>query len=432
MSLFDDNYSIFMEKAEAEDKEAKKAAESDDDAEDDDKKKKADDAPADDAKKADNDAPAADDADAEGEGECAKEEGEGDDPEGEKLSDPDQAKVEAAVDFDIEADGVDEATGFDEILASESVDIHYACLEAVSSIIAFDQTDIACTEAYVLAGSEYEKKMVTESFKESVKKFGARFKAFIIKIKNAIVRIFNKAVNYVRILASKISAKFAKRIKLDKSKKVPADATVRVSDVLLKSFQDVVTRGFFKKDANSYPISDALKAITDLINSGTAPEEVKTKLDEIKLPTKADIVHSIVDQGYHDVKLSTLQGKGEEYLKDLEKINDNVKLIKGERDRTEATIKGAERQAKHGDLDSAKLNALTACVNKAMSAFNTMVSALVSLQSAWISQRVKIIRALNKYQGAPESKANEFGEYAKYSGMHESANLFDHFLSMIN
>jgi hypothetical protein len=305
-------------------------------------------------------------------------------------------------------------------------------LEAVSSVIAFDQTDIACTEAYVLAGSEYEKKMVTESFKESVKKFGARFKAFIIKIKNAIVRIFNKAVNYVRILASKISAKFAKRIKLDKSKKVPEDATVRVADILLKSFQDVVTRGFFKKDANSYPISDALKAITDLINSGTAPEEVKKKLDEIKLPTKADIVHSIVDQGYHDVKLSTLQGKGEEYLKDLEKINDNVKLIKGERDRTEATIKGAERQAKHGDLDSAKLNALTACVNKAMSAFNTMVSALVSLQSAWISQRVKIIRALNKYQGAPESKANEFGEYAKYSGMHESANLFDHFLSMIN
>lgn len=421
MSLFDDNYSIFMEKAEAEDKEAKKAAESDDDAEDDDKKKKADDAPSDDA-------PA---DDAEGEGECAKEGEDGDDPE-EELSDPDKAKVEEAVDFDIEADGVDEATGFDEILASESVDIHYACLEAVSSVIAFDQTDIACTEAYVLAGSEYEKKMVTESFKESVKKFGARFKAFIIKIKNAIVRIFNKAVNYVRILASKISAKFAKRIKLDKSKKVPEDATVRVADILLKSFQDVVTRGFFKKDANSYPISDALKAITDLINSGTAPEEVKKKLDEIKLPTKADIVHSIVDQGYHDVKLSTLQSKGEEYLKDLEKINDNVKLIKGERDRTEATIKGAERQAKHGDLDSAKLNALTACVNKAMSAFNTMVSALVSLQSAWISQRVKIIRALNKYQGAPESKANEFGEYAKYSGMHESANLFDHFLSMIN
>ena len=413
MSLFDDNYSIFMEKAEA-DKDTASDTSSDDDA------KK--------AAKSDDDAPADDDA--EGEGECAKEEGEGDDPE--KLSDPDQAKVKEAVDFDIEADGVDEATGFDEILASESVDIHYACLEAVSSIIAFDQTDIACTEAYVLAGSEYEKKMVTESFKESVKKFGARFKAFIIKIKNAIVRIFNKAVNYVRILASKISAKFAKRIKLDKSKKVPEDATVRVADILLKSFQDVVTRGFFKKDANSYPISDALKAITDLINSGTAPEEVKKKLDEIKLPTKADIVHSIVDQGYHDVKLSTLQSKGEEYLKDLEKISDNVKLIKGERDRTEATIKGAERQAKHGDLDSAKLNALTACVNKAMSAFNTMVSALVSLQSAWISQRVKIIRALNKYQGAPESKANEFGEYAKYSGMHESANLFDHFLSMIN
>jgi hypothetical protein len=413
-----------MEKAEAKDDDANNAAASDDadaEGEDDDKKKAAP------AKKSSDDAPA---DDAEGEGECAKEEGEGDDPE--KLSDPDQAKVEAAVDFDIEADGVDEATGFDEILASESVDIHYACLEAVSSVIAFDQTDIACTEAYVLAGSEYEKKMVTESFKESVKKFGARFKAFIIKIKNAIVRIFNKAVNYVRILASKISAKFAKRIKLDKSKKVPEDATVRVADILLKSFQDVVTRGFFKKDANSYPISDALKAITDLINSGTAPEEVKKKLDEIKLPTKADIVHSIVDQGYHDVKLSTLQSKGEEYLKDLEKISDNVKLIKGERDRTEATIKGAERQAKHGDLDSAKLNALTACVNKAMSAFNTMVSALVSLQSAWISQRVKIIRALNKYQGAPESKANEFGEYAKYSGMHESANLFDHFLSMIN
>ena len=415
MSLFDDNYSISLEA----DKEAEsKAAPAEDEAKD-----KAEDAPADD------DAKEKDDAEAEAEEECK----EGDDADDAELAPEDEKKVEEAVDFDIEADSIEEATGFDRILASESNDIHYACLEAVSSVIAFDQVDMACTEAYVTAGTEYEKQMVTESFKESVKKFGARFKAFLIKIKNAIVRIFNKAVNYVKILASKVSAKFARRVKLDKSKKVPADATVRVADVLLKPFQDVITKGFFlKKDSATVSIGDSLNAITKLITAGEAPDAMKTKLDEIKLPTKSEVVNMIVDQGYHDVKLSTLQDKGESYLKELEKVSDNVKIIKGWRDRTEATIKGAESQAKKGDLDSAKLNALTACVNKAMSAFNTIISAMVSLQSAWISQRVKIVRALGKYQGAPEGKKNEFGEYAKYQGMHESANLFDHFLSMIN
>jgi hypothetical protein len=67
-----------------------------------------------------------------------------------------------------------------------------------------------------------------------------------------------------------------------------------------------------------------------------------------------------------------------------------------------------------------------------MACFNTKIAAAVALNSAWVSQRVKIVRALNKYQGAPESKIEEKDAYDKYKGMHESANLFAEFLNMIH
>lgn len=422
MSLFDDNYEITMEAAKA---KAKAVKEEDDD----DVKSGSDDA--DGAKGADGgDAGNTDDKDAKDaepktEGKDCDEDS--DDP---KLTPEEESAIEYAVDSDINAATVEEANGFDSIVASDVEEAHYACIEAVSSLIAFDQSDVACTEAYKAAGSEYEKQVVTEGFKDSVKKFGARFKAFLIKIKNAIVRIFNKAVNYIKILASRISAKFASRVKLDKSKKVPAGIKVRIADRLNADFKTAVTNVFKSTFTQKDPMRDIREVISILKDSKKTAYDAKVVLGKIEPVSKKDILDQVMPQGWHEVELASLEGNADKYMADLKTISKNVEVIKEFRKEMEESLKNAEASAKGAtDIDTTKLNVLTACINKSMACFNAKMSAAVSMQSMWINQRVRIIRALAKHQGGTAPK--ETDPYDKYEGMHESANLFDEFLSML-
>lgn len=422
MSLFDDNYEITMEAAKA---KAKAVKEEDDD----DVEGGSDDA--DGAKNADGgDTGNTDDKGDDGKDPEAKTEGKDcEDPE-EKLTPEEESAIEYAVDSDINAATVEEANGFDSIIASDVEEAHYACIEAVSSLIAFDQSDVACTEAYKAAGSEYEKQVVTEGFKDSVKKFGARFKAFLIKIKNAIVRIFNKAVNYIKILASRISAKFASRVKLDKSKKVPAGIKVRIADRLTADFKTAVTNVFKSTFTQKDPMRDIREVISILKDSKKTAYDAKVVLGKIEPVSKKDILDQVMPQGWHEVELASLEGNADKYMADLKTISKNVDVIKEFRKEMEESLKNAEASAKGAtDIDTTKLNVLTACINKSMACFNAKMSAAVSMQSMWINQRVRIIRALAKHQGGTAPK--ETDPYDKYEGMHESANLFDEFLSML-
>ena len=422
MSLFDDNYEITMEAAKA------KAAKEEDG--DDENTDGAEDGQG--ANNASNTDPETKDGEgkpAEGKEECTKEDGDPEDPDT-TLTPEDESAIEYAVDTDINAATVEEATGFDSIIASDVENAHYACMEAVTSLIAFDQADVACTEAYKAAGSEYEKQVVTEGFKDSVKKFGARFKAFLIKIKNAIVRIFNKAVNYIKILASRISAKFASRVKLDKSKKVPAGIKVRIADRLNADFKTAVTNVFKSTFTQKDPMRDIREVISILKDPKKTAYDAKVVLGKIEPVNKKDILDQVMPQGWHDVELASLEGNADKYLADLKTISKNVEVIKEFRKEMEESLKNAEASAKGAtDIDTTKLNVLTACINKSMACFNAKMSAAVSMQSMWINQRVRIIRALAKHQGGTAPK--ETDPYDKYEGMHESANLFEDFLSML-
>lgn len=354
----------------------------------------------------------------EGEDAAEPEEGEEQDPE-------EAAETEAAVDADINADSIEEATGFDKLIASDKEDAHYACLEAVTALVAFDEADLVCTEAYKAATSQYEKQMVTESFKDKVKAFGARFKAFLVKIKNAIVRIFNKAVNYIKIFTSKVSAKFASKVKLDKSQKVDESVTIRIAEALEKDFASVVTKVMMPQKDPFYEIAGVIKNL-----AGSNYLRAKEDLNAIEVPKKQDLVNNVMKQGYRDVKLASMQGDGDKYLNDLKSISKNVDIIKGWRKQMEQTLKSAEAAAKAGkDISTEKINVLTAALNKAMSCFNSRVSAMVSLQSVWVNQRVKIVRALAKYQGKEMPKSEEKEENVIVP---ESANPFADFLSMIH
>lgn len=408
MSLFDDNYLIALEQDEAKAEDTKKKADKADDED-------------------------AEGADPEAEEEC-KEDGDAGDAE---LSDEDKEKVDDAVDADIKADTPKEATGFDSLVREDFDNAHYACLEAVTALVEFDRKDIACTEAYTSATTEYEKQVVTETFKESVKNFAARFKDFLVKIKNAILRIVNKAINYIRVLASRITAHFASKIKLDKSKPVPDEVTVRISDVLAKKFSEVV------KDishAGGMP-QDKLISIINSISSQPWEANV-VKIKDVKVPNKKDLMNEALGlsgnnaQGWHDVKLSTLQSKGDEYLKDLGTVKDNAKFINEWRKNMETMLKTCEKAAKSGkDIESKKLNLITSAVSKAMSCFNSQVSAMTSIQSMWINQRVKIVKALNKYQGMTDYKPEKGKERIYFDDqgneIKESAMLFADFFDMI-
>ena len=433
MSLFDDNFIVSMEaKAKAakeDDEEVKEPAEGEEKkcdcgkedcpecnpkaAEGEDKKEepKKEEEPKEECKEGEDAA------------EPAPAEGEGDDEE--KLSAEEEAAIELAVDSDINADTFEEATGFDSLIAADREDAHYACLEAVTALIAFDEADIACTEAYQAATSQYEKQLVTENFKDKVKAFGARFKAFLVKVKNAIVRIFNKAVNYVKVFTSKISAKFASKVKLDKSKKVDDSVTIRISEALEKDFASVVTKVMMPQKDPFYEIAGVIKTL-----QSTNPLRAKEALNAVEVPKKQDLVNNVMHAGYKDVKLASMQGDGDKLINELKSISKNVDVIKGWRKQMEQTLKSAETAAKSGnDISTEKINVLTAAINKAMSCFNARVSAMVSLQSVWVNQRVKIVRALAKYQGKEMPKAEDKEEEVIVP---ESANLFAEFLNMIH
>ena len=431
MSLFDDNFMIALEaKAEKADKEEKDTDKDEKPASEEpapaaDDATPADDAPADDSGKEDKDSKEEDKKDA---SECAKEDNDGTksgtDPEEKEEEEvpptpEEEAAIELAVDADIEAESLAESVGFDTLVASDIEDAQYACLEAVTALTAFDQADLACTEAYVAAGSQFEKDIVTESFKDSAKKFGARIKSFILKIKDAIARIFNKAVNYLKVLGSRINAKFASRIKLDSSKQAPVNAKVKAYAALDGSFDSVI------KAADSVASADVLAIMSSI--SGGDVAQLKQDLANLKVPGKSDIVKAVLKGEAAEVELRGKYDKeGNNLLNDLKTISKNVTAIKNWRSDAESALKKFEQQVRgSSDINTDELNLLSACVSKAVSIFNVKVSALFTLQSAWINQRVRIIRALAKYQG------KDVPEAPKVEVEKNSASFIGDFFAMI-
>ena len=400
MSLFDDNFVVSMEAEEAKAKEAEAK-----EAKDDDEK----------AEDADADAPADDDAKGEGDDEVEAEE--------ESLSEYDVARVNEAVEADIEAASIEEAIGFESLLVSESEDIYNSCCEAVNANMAFEQCDLVCTEAYITASSQYEKDMVTENFKESVKKFGERFKQFLIRIKNAIIRIFNKAVNYVKVMCARVSAKFASRIKLPTN--WTTEDTIRANAHLLDvDFTELCNKVFYTDS----PI-DKIKKLMGKIE-GSTPAKIKEELAAIEIAQTSDMVKAAFDSGkfeWVELKLMPYAKKADGYINQLKDTSKAVKSLKVRRDDVYDAIGKAEKAVKSvKDIDNEKITVLTMCVNKAMSAYNRMVNATVKLLIMWINARVAVIRKLKSSLGNDGSKT----AYAATDAVKkESADLFEQFMA---
>ena len=156
-----------------------------------------------------------------------------DDDVEEEISDDDAEEAEEAAQFDVEeAASIADMKGIRHPLADLNRDCHYTCLEFVGTTIALDKLDVACTESYVTATTEAEKEAVTEEFKDSVKTYYQKFKNFILKIKNMIVRFYNRAKNYMVNFIDKVISKIATL----KVKELDTDA-MKNSNKTLKVFQ---------------------------------------------------------------------------------------------------------------------------------------------------------------------------------------------------
>jgi len=396
MSLFDDNYAITMEEAAA-------------------KAKKAEDTADDDEKEVEG----GDDDAAEGDGEDVKECGDACDADDKKNGKQDAEEASIAVDIDMEADSIEESVGFERLIDSEVEESHFACLEAVTMNIAFDRTDIACTEAYKAATTDYEKTVVTEKFTESVKKYAERFKNFISKIKNLVIRIFNKIVNYIKVLAARVNAKLSSLRGLGDNQKIKDGTKIKVVKALLDNnfshFADLI------KDADK-DAYDGLISAMGKIKTGDAAS-IKNEIDNIKPMEKADVVKTAYDPS--TAAEMDLGGKKttdvKDYIDDLKqaKISDATKAIKTFRDEMWKAIGAAEKDAKSAtDIDTAKMTCITAAMNKLMSIYNRRVNAAVTVLLAWVNARAKVARAAG-------------WKHVKESAFDDSGSIFDKYFNSI-
>ena len=384
MSLFDDNFISVMEK----DEQGGAAADAAAAAEDENK----------------------DDAPAEGSEECGTE---GCDPDDPKV----KQAAESAVDIDINADSLEEAYGYGRLIDDEVEESHFACLEAVAINTAFDQVDIACTEAYQAAATEYEKSVVTEKFTDNVKKYAARIKAFLVKLKNLVVRIFNKAFNYIKVLAGRVNAKFSSLRKLGDKDKVKDDTKVKVCNALLGDFASLA-------DDVDAKFKSQYDALTQILKDSktTDAESLKTRIDAVTVPEKSAVIKEIrgdeSEMNLGGKKASDFNG----YLDNLKQASITAahKYIKDSRDNMWKAIGEAEKAAKSADdIDTAKITCITAALNKLMAVYNRTINAKITLLLAWINARAKIVRAAGWHQ-TKESYIPAAGE-----------SLFDKYFSMI-
>lgn len=398
MSLLDKEFSIAMEESEAKEvtpdlqKEEEKAADITQDRNDDPNSvelegKEADDPETDDTK---------DDDDAKDEPEEASDDEKGakkdakcdcGDPECPECNPKAKKKVEEAVDFDLACDSIFECRGVPAIREAEE-EMNYLCLEAVAMNIAFDKADTACTEAWTTSTSDAEKAAITESFKDSLKKYVERARNFFAKAKATVINVAKHAKNFIATMAQKIAAKVLGKAGTKLNRELgSSEATVKMPVELKKSLGDLS-----KKIANFTP--KGLKDIEKIAAGDIAdPEAARAKVAEFMsdVPDKKALIATILGED-KDVAVKDFRSTGS-VASDL-KGAANSADIDALRKEVEAQLNAAMGNFAHlKDIDSANMTIVIAAVNKLVALYNRKLSALTAIATAWMVARAKVLRA---------------------------------------
>ena len=318
-----------------------------------------------------------------------------DDDVEEEISDDDAEEAEEAAQFDVEeAASIADMKGIRHPLADLNRDCHYTCLEFVGTTIALDKLDVACTESYVTAATEAEKEAVTEEFKDSVKTYYQKFKNFILKIKNMIVRFYNRAKNYMVNFIDKVISKIATL----KVKELDTDA-MKNSNKTLKVFQ----RATGPLSTLTSECTKLFKDYTSIIykvaslspnSSDSQVNSMKEELAELDKMKKDDIRAKLLGE-MTEVSPTVFSNP----IGDIKKAKVGLDAVNKTKDEIMKTIKAIEASVYGAKQVTSNVMAIkVTAVNKIVGFLNRIWAVLGTAVHHWLAPRITVVRTYGKRQ----------------------------------
>lgn len=315
-----------------------------------------------------------------------------------------QEEAAAAVDYDLYTNNVSECL-FSPATESLTEDMEVLCMEHMHVLASLEEKHQTALEAY---GDE----VVVESFKESVKKYWERFKAFIIKIKNLVVRTVQRVIAYIKTLIMRLAAKVVAKLRGKDAKKMAKEVEkgsrfvkkIEVRPNLSKSVDEL---------CDDY--MEALVAVTNKASSVAIPEagssekqidDAKDKLEAIydeHQKSKSELLDEVLGEA-KEVSVTEISGLEEAYnaikKAKVPKAVDNVKkqilkvIDKVEKDATK----------KSKSISSKRIAFYTYSTNHAVQQMNAILAAIQETYVLWLSARIKVV---NAYYNASEEKEED-------------------------
>ena len=315
-----------------------------------------------------------------------------------------QEEAAAAVDYDLYTNRVSECL-FSPATESLSEDMEVLCMEHMHVLASLEEKHQAALEAY-------DNEAVMEGFKETVKKYWERFKAFIIKIKNLVVRTIQRVIGYIKTLIMRLAAKVVAKLRGKDAKKMEKEVTkgsrfVKKIEVRPNLSKDVETLcGDYQKFLDKF-VTD-LDKVGDR-NSGSTKKEIedlKDKCEEFfdnNQKNKSELIDEILGEAkdMNVTEISTLEAaynaiKKAKVPKAVESIKKNIlKCI----DKVE---KEASKKSK--SISSERIALYTYSVNHTVQQMNAILAAIQETYVLWLSARIKVV---NAYYNASEEKEED-------------------------
>lgn len=319
------------------------------------------------------------------------------DDEDVELSDDDKEEAEEAARFDVEeATSIESMKGVTSVVNEMATDAFMACNEMLGLTVALDKIDVACTESYNKTNLVSERAVVTEQFKDTVKKYAQKFKAFILKVKNIIVRAYNRVKNYAVNFMTKVITKIKTRkvTSLDTEAMAKSDKKYKTFANVTKDFASLAERvEKYMSEQTGFSVI-AQKAID--LKPDTSAEDcdaILKQISEASAPSKDQIRTAILGQ---QVEVSASDFKDA-----LSQIN-SVGVMKkdpfaGYQKWVMDVIKRTESSVfKAKDVNSKVMSVKVALINRAVTYANRVWAVLGTLLHHWVSVRVSVIGTFGK------------------------------------
>lgn len=323
----------------------------------------------------------------------------------EELSDEDKEEAEESARFDVEeASSIESMKGIEHPVYEMSCDAHATCLEFMGTTIALDKVDVACTESYVKAVTEAEKEAVTSKFKENVKKYYAKFKAFIMKIKNIVVRAYNRVKNYAVNFMTNVMKKIKTRkvTSLDTAAMAQSDKKISTYAHITEDFSKLAERvEKYINEQTGFAVI-AQKAIS--LGADASEEEcneIQKQISETKAPSKDQIREAILG-----AKTEVAPSEFKDALTQLNALGvlkknpfeGYQKVVMEVIKKTEGSVSASK------DLNSKVIATKVALINRAVTYANRVWAVLGTLMHHWVSARVSVIGKFGKGAAKEEAK----------------------------